>query len=282
MPRCKAPGLLIIYTILTLCSADQATITFRVGSNVKPSILSVPETLIRTSSQFVDAAMKGPWQESQERVISLPEFDHETFGIYFQRLVTGKLHTKQQPHASTSGPRLFGSDTPFGSEARLLGKLSSLGHYLLDVGFQDAVSDGIIQCSIEYQHRVYYGPSVFITHVYNTIPPKSPTKQLVVDICAWTTGDSALQCFGMYRFGPPYDADFLLELIRAMASRFLSEPPAKSPLEGWETSCKYHCHGNEKPCYREKSKKYVAPSTVTEGSRTDFTQRAYEQAFSTR
>jgi hypothetical protein len=260
MPYCKAyrlPTVVIMYTMLTLRSAHQAMITFRVGNSAKPSIFSVPETPIRTSSQFVDAAMKGPWQESQERIISLPDFDHETFGIYFQWLVTGNLYTKQQPNTpNTSGGTFFGPSSPFVKEALLLGKLSSLGHYLLDVDFRDVVSDGIIQSTIEYHQ--HFGPMALITGVYNKIPPKSPTKQLVVDIFAWTARTFSLQTLGC-GLGISYDTDFLLDVIRAMASRFMSEPRAKSPLEEWETSCKYHCHSDEKPCYREKSKRYATP-----------------------
>lgn len=54
----------------------------------------VPKDRIRASSEFADAVMRGPWQESQERVITLPEFDRQTLSIYFQWLVTGVIHSK--------------------------------------------------------------------------------------------------------------------------------------------------------------------------------------------
>jgi hypothetical protein len=108
---------------------------------------------------------------------------------------------------------------------------------------------------IEYQQR--FGPMALVTGFYNKIPPKSSTKQLVVDILAWTVRTFTLQVLGC-GLGISYYTDFLLEVIRAMASKFMSEPQAKPPLEDWETSCKYHCHGDEKPCYRENSKRYIA------------------------
>jgi hypothetical protein len=227
-------------------SVDRAMITIRIGKGSQMSSFTVPEKVIRASSLFIDTAMKGPWLESQERVISLPDYNHETFGIYFQWLLTGKLHSKQHLDA---GDRVSESLVEF----RLLRKLSDMGHYLLDTDFRDIVNDGIVQCSMDYQ-----GISVsYSSDFYDTIPSESPTRRLVTDIVAWTASIYGFEYADVrYRF-ITFNPDFVWDMLQAMASRFMSHTPGKSPLEDWEMSCKYHCHGDEKPCYREKSKRYA-------------------------
>jgi hypothetical protein len=49
--------------------------------------------------------------------------------------------------------------------------------------------------------------------------------------------------------------DLALDVLEATLDRLTSTSPPLSPLEGRDTSCKYHSHGDEKPCYKTKHAK---------------------------
>lgn len=51
-----------------------------------PTIFSVHENLIRSSSAFFDAATRGVWKESAARQVLLPEDDPEIFELYLHWL----------------------------------------------------------------------------------------------------------------------------------------------------------------------------------------------------
>ncbi|KAI4688011.1 uncharacterized protein J4E84_004939 [Alternaria hordeiaustralica] len=220
-------------------------ITFKVGHGGK-AVFLVPEDRIRASSEFVDAAMRGPWQESQERVITLPDFDIHTFGIYFQWLVTGVVHSKSYL-ADGNDPAL-----PLFTEMLLLPKLSDLGHYLLDTDFRDTLNDVLIQCTVEI-HRSRGGrfPPNFGSDFYHKTPDQSPTRKLVTALAAWEIQEFHFPAMEKER--DTVNTDYMMDLLIAVTRRLVPSTRGKSPLDGWETSCKYHCHGDEKPCYRKKA-----------------------------
>jgi hypothetical protein len=232
-------------------------ITVRVGSGATAAVFVVPEKAIRASSDFVDTAMKG---SGHERIVLLPEFDHETFGVYLQWLLTGKLHSKQrlQDYGDELG-YVMEHVIARSIEFSMLVRLSSVGHYLLDTGFRDTINDAIVHWNIE--SRWCTTDDGF--EVYRKIPAGSPTRQLIVDLITRTADlDDYLS---MSKHNSMYHPDLALDLLHALASRLLSETPRKSPLWDWKKSCKYHCHGDEKPCYRKKLEMYVVtPASSSE------------------
>lgn len=90
---------------------------------------------------------------------------------------------------------------------------------------------------------------------YDKTPEGSPTRKLVADPVAWTIHEYELTGVGMAQ--DTMHPDYIMGLLLAVSRRLVSSTPGKSPLDGWETSCKYHCHGDEKPCYRKKIDTYV-------------------------
>ena len=222
-------------------------ITFKVGHEGK-AVFLVPEDRIRASSEFVDAAMRGPWQESQERVITLPDFDRHTFGIYFQWLVTGVVHSRSGP--TDGNDRFIVLDNVYGEILRLP-QLCDLGHFLIDTDFRDTLNDIVTQCTSEMQKMLIMFPPDYGSRFYNKTPEGSPTRNLVTDLIAWFIEKNQHTVLNMDQ--NTMHPDFTMDLLLAVSRRLALKTPGKSPLDGWETSCKYHCHGDEKPCYRRKS-----------------------------
>ncbi|KAG9194281.1 hypothetical protein G6011_04316 [Alternaria panax] len=225
------------------------TITFKIGCNGNDVFL-VPEDRIRTSSEFVEAAMKGPWKESQDRSISLPGIGKQAFSMYFHWLLTGVVHSKGRP----SDYPEFHHIMPLLQEILLLPRLFELGHYLLDTDFRDALSDALMQCTSDLQRDLCSFPLDYGSFFYERIPDGSPTRNLVADLVVWTMNEHFLLYTGAKR--DAIHPDYTMDLVMAMAARHISKTPGKSPLDGWETNCKYHCHGSEKPCYRSKAEMF--------------------------
>ena len=242
-------------------------ITIRVGAGDEQQDFVIHEKVIRKASEFVDTTMKGPWLESQERVISLPEVTPGTFNVYMRWLMTSKLHSKVEsaeaakyyPHEDHYTEQTY-KFWALWKELVYLRHLSHLGHYLLDTDFTDTVSDAVLQCTAELQSHRSRFPLSYGSNFYKEIPDGSPTRKLVAELIAWTA--KAKKFNARLTESSKIHPDLMMDLLRAMASRYLSSEPSTSPLEGWETSCKYHCHGENKPCYREKASRCVSCSSL--------------------
>ncbi|KAI4608094.1 hypothetical protein J4E83_009277 [Alternaria metachromatica] len=238
-------------------------ITFKVGHGGK-AVFLVPEDRIRASSEFVDAAMRGPWQESQERVITLPEFDRDTFGIYFEWLVTGVVHSKFGP--ADGNDRSIELKNLY-LEMLHLPRLCDLGHFLIDTDFRDTLNDILLQCASEAKGTSITLPPSFGSRFYEKTPEGSPTRKLVADLVAGGIEQYHLKKLGMNPDN--MHSDYIMDLLLAMSVR-LDTWSSVSPLRGWQTSCKYHCHGDEKPCYRKKAG--TSRTTTTKRPAPDDTQ----------
>ncbi|KAF2126887.1 hypothetical protein P153DRAFT_388207 [Dothidotthia symphoricarpi CBS 119687] len=225
-------------------------VTVRVGTVPHTVDFPVYERPIRKSSQFVDNALKEPWQESTDRVISLPKVRRNTFQIYHEWLLTGKLHTVPQP---PNGSGMSTENYILYVELIYLSNALHLGYYLLDTDFTDTVCDGILQCTSSASNISFF--TVWGSDCYKGIPYGEPARKLIVDLIAWTSKASGIRRLSNRHHVE--DPDFVMDVLQAVAARFMSAKPSTSPLQGWETSCKYHCHGKDKPCFREKAKKSV-------------------------
>ncbi|KAH7068226.1 hypothetical protein BKA63DRAFT_556737 [Paraphoma chrysanthemicola] len=241
-------------------------VTIRVGKGGQIQDFMVYEKVIRASSAFVDNALKGPWLETTTRLISLPDFASDTFDRYHRWLLTGNLHSKlelkgilelykKQEPAIVSSPQL---QNTYGRHVELwqLCQLSELGHYLLDTTFMDTINDAILSCMVETRKVPSQFPIRAASEIYKALPVTSLSRSLLSDIAAWTVTGDRLAFYRKCMEKPDIDLcpDFCLDVLVAMAQRFTSTPTSKSPFEDWDTSCKYHSHGDEKPCYREEIK----------------------------
>ena len=224
-------------------------ITVKVGE-ADQDVFMLPEDRLRASSEFIDAAMRGPWKESQERMVSLPNFDRKLFAVYLQWLLTGVVHSRQR------------GDDPLSAllqELVKLPELFNLGHYLLDTDFRDALNDSLMQCVIELQGRsAVFSPS-YGSKFYQNVPDGSPTRKLITDIIVWGNRGAALRALPAKI--DTMEPDLIMDLLLAVTGRYVSLKPDKYPFDKWQTSCKYHCHGDEKVCYRQKASTYVTSFT---------------------
>jgi hypothetical protein len=201
----------------------------------------------------------------------LPNFAGETFGIYLQWLLTGKLHSKAKPVETVPGSwgNTDGMLVPIDSlhsalfeEIPVLQELHRLASYLVDVDFTDTLVDALIQCCAELEAMRVAFPMSHMVSFYTAVTEDldededtahSPTRRLIVDLTAWLVDD-----IEQLRKLSPHP-EFVMELMLAFGSRFVYPSREKLPIDGWETSCKYHCHGDMKPCYRSKVKTYATP-----------------------
>ncbi|KAH7092175.1 hypothetical protein FB567DRAFT_625230 [Paraphoma chrysanthemicola] len=242
------------------------TVTIRVGTGDKAKDFTVYEKFIRASSAFVDNALKGPWLESTSRTISLPEFAPNPFDRYHRWLLTGRLYSKtslsktiedckEHCHIVEASMQTQHTHRLF-HEFYRLSKLAELGHYLLDETFTDTINDAILSCMDEYRKSSTQFPVREASDRYKALPVTSLTRSLISDIAAWTVTGNKLAAYRktMEESNIKLCPDFSMDVLVAMAQRLTSRPTPKSPFDDWETSCKYHSHGEEKPCYREKLK----------------------------
>lgn len=124
-----------------------------------------------------------------------------------------------------------------------LAQAYALGSYLQAGDFNDAVTDAVVQlmrsCRVKQQctHTIH-------TIIYPNSKPGSGVRRLLVDIASYDWLTSHLQSL---KTAPEW-SDFFLELSVALhikQSEGLTRPPY---VEG--TTCIYHDHGSERPCYR--------------------------------
>jgi hypothetical protein len=246
----------LIYPPLTQYSYGTQMITIRAGHGGQQRDFVIYENLARASSEFIGNALKGSWRESTDRTISLTQFQSTEVGIYHHWLLTGQVCTKMVPSAdSTPRPRSIVISGCLIDEIGTLTRLSHLSHYLLDTCFTDAISDAIVQCSKEMQSVKLGYPLLYGTRLYDIVPEGSPTRSLVADIVAWTTDTRSVRAMRKtLEAGPLREihSDFALDVLEATIERFNPTSPATSPLKGSDTGCKYHSHGDEKPCYKTK------------------------------
>jgi hypothetical protein len=239
--------------ILTDSRFGTKTVIIRVGAKDHSHDFAVYEKLVRHASAFINNALKEPWQESIDRVVGLPDFTKKTFGIYHLWLLTGKLHRKHKPDVIQS------PETPSLSlwlELLTLRDLSKLGHYLLDTAFTDTECDAILQCCEALQSLGTEFPITYISYFYKAIPEGLSTRSLIANVIAWTTTSKQVDSVKRHHANKVHP-DFLVDMLHAMAKRFLSPGKSISPLKEPNMSCEYHSHGDEKPCYRKKKTGYV-------------------------
>jgi hypothetical protein len=213
-------------SILIGCRFGTKTIIVRAGQPGITQDFAVYEKLVRQSSIFMNNALKEPWKESTDRVVCLPDFRGEAFDVYHLWLLTGNLHNKVK--------RSHGVDFADGSrmlyyELLDLATLSHLGHYLLDTAFTDTVCDVILQCCQDLQSIGIAYPMEYGSRIYKLLPERSPTRSLIANVVAWTTTYRGIESFNNEHSDTTH-ADYPLDVLQAMAKRFLSPGTSTSPL----------------------------------------------------
>ena len=144
----------------------------------------------------------------------------------------------------------------------------SLGHLLVDTDFLDTVHDVIIQYSTENHPGMLEGFIMAGTALYDCIPGFASTTNPFIDVVVgliWkeNLGASGIrrvikQSFEGYEVGLVQRGDgFIREVFRVLGEECLHGGEVGERVSGWEGSCRYHLHGQERECYRVKAKRFV-------------------------
>ncbi|CAE7032858.1 hypothetical protein P3342_006943 [Pyrenophora teres f. teres] len=142
-------------------------ITIRLGKAPHQTDIHVSESTLRKSSLYLNRALNKLATQSTHRTITLSEIHATEFSIYYQWLLTGKLHTRK-PSA--------------GCEIRTLVMVCSLGHLLVDTDFLDTVHDAIIQFSTEGHPGTLEGFILAGTALYDCIPGFASKANPFIDV----------------------------------------------------------------------------------------------------
>lgn len=234
---------------LTLPRFGDQTIIVRVGTLFTHNFV-VYEELIRNASPFIENALKRVEEEQieefelAERIVRLPGIRTDTFDVYHVWLLTGILHSKEEPDVGDDSTSLLRD------ELLRLSRLTQLAHHLRDVTFTDTVCDAILHCLQDLAPRkdtnlLFYG-AVF----YSIIPNDLPARALIVDTVAWTAQCGELASL-KHEQPSRSNQEYISDVLHAVVKRFMTPDPTTSPLAESRTSCKYHNHGAGKSCHRK-------------------------------
>ncbi|KAL3487612.1 hypothetical protein BJX62DRAFT_240880 [Aspergillus germanicus] len=132
---------------------------------------NVHERLLRDASRFSDRALAGPWTEAQTRTVRLPDDDSETVGIYVYWLYYDTLPAGYRDSKA---------------EYLDLARAYVFGDKVLDVRFQDKVSDAIVNKSrfaTSGGARTLPTATV-VAYIYEYSVKNAPIRRAFVDM--WT------------------------------------------------------------------------------------------------
>lgn len=209
-------------------------IVVQVGSENKKDF-AVHKGLLIRHSDFFQAALTGDWKEKKDGAVPLPEQDPEIFKTFQHFLYSGQVCTSRDGdyHLNDDG-------SSRDKEWVRLAEAWVLGDAILSTSFKDAVVDAIIAKVI----NISYSPTNLHTLVYPKSTVGAKIRTLLVDLAVWRwnrtfvpsppPGDSALFF---------YDAFLAINKIKD------NEREGKPPFKG-ESTCNYHEHGDDEPCYK--------------------------------
>ncbi|KAL3468862.1 hypothetical protein BJX99DRAFT_268968 [Aspergillus californicus] len=140
-------------------------------------VFSVHEALVRSSSVFFDKAMAGSWKESTQRLVHLPKHDPKIFALYIHWLYCDTMPV----FCDEPGP-------PANLEYLQLVMAYVLGDKLLDIAFQNAAIDAIIEKSLSKASdgARWFPVGEVVEYAYDNTTDSAPIREL--RICTLRTG----------------------------------------------------------------------------------------------
>lgn len=217
-------------------SIKSAPITVRVGS--ESETFFVHEHLLCTNSMFFARALKKEWAEGEARQVDLPDVDPDTFEIWAKWLYTGRLC-----YAATNRDEDFSIWLP--KEWVRWAKIYALGDFLQDTDLKDAAIDAHVENMLELDG---YCP-ILAKWVYPYSSARSAHRKLAVDlfVATWVQEDLVLR-----KASCP--TDFSYDVLNSLGPRLSNRVGTMKVSEFFRGAdrCKYHDHGEEKPCYRTR------------------------------
>ncbi|KAL8995561.1 MAG: hypothetical protein Q9169_004734 [Polycauliona sp. 2 TL-2023] len=197
-------------------------VTIFVGPGETP--FYIHSQLLTPKSAFFKAALAGPWRESAERVIYLPEDDPKLFGNYV-------LWVYDYPNP------LYPNNVSFSNDE--LCQLYVLGDKLGSEAWQNMIIDKICKrATRRSDQHVFAIPDSTFEYVYDNTPPGSRLRKVLADFLAWN------------RFPPSMAlVDVAPEcLFDAVGRRSVACIPGPAPYCGSGACKEYHVHRNGVAC----------------------------------
>jgi hypothetical protein len=198
-----------------------------------PEIYAVHEDLLCEHSPFFQAAVKEEWREPHDR-IPLPHDDPDVVCLYLHWTYAGRILSRKSDSTNEE------SD----NEINFLVDAFIFGEKVQDSRFKDAVIDAAIKSTLSSDmDGVPCFPGVMaVNRAYKGTPPGSPLRRLMIDLWARHGRDTWER--------EDLNGEFLTELVgELLASR--DTPLDSHPTDGKTSTCSYHHHGGDHPCYNE-------------------------------
>lgn len=195
--------------------------------------------MIRTASDFFDKALSRDWKESEERSVSLPDVEADTFRLYLHWLYFKKLPVRREEGWEAAS-----------AEYLELAKAYVLGDVLQDFVFNDAVIDAMIDKSrtAEEDGARWVPADSTIVYIYNNTMKSSKVRELLLDFYVYSGHEKWIH-HGATPEHLPWEflRDLAIELLkrRTRPSDNTTDNPTKMI-----TTCKYHHHGSKDQCYK--------------------------------
>ncbi|KAI9691330.1 MAG: hypothetical protein M1820_009751 [Bogoriella megaspora] len=195
----------------------------------------IHESYLTKSSEYFRAALRGPWQEQQSRVINFADEDAAVVKLYVQWAYTCKIYIRDECFEQ-------GDPCTYRGDYERLVKAYAFGDKIQDVAFRDTLIDAIIALSKTPDAKDFCWLPIkdVVTTVYESTLPGSQLRQLMVDFHAWMGAEDWVN--------EDIYGEFSADLIRALWGRLKvkSTNPLVTP------ACKYHDHAQlGEPCYKD-------------------------------
>jgi hypothetical protein len=198
------------------------------------------EKLAYRESGLFATALRGEWQEGQDQVISIEDWEPMHFDVFFQWTYERSIFTSDET-IFTSGELGFSVQS---AEWDLLAKAWTLGNYLQAMDFKDAIVDALVD---KVAGTVVRGANQTMhSIIYPNSTPDDGIRELVVDIAASRWTEPYMKTLVADAASTEFFRDLSIAAVKRRGIRTAGEP--------WERgTCKYHEHvGVNKPCYRTR------------------------------
>lgn len=213
--------------------------TVTVGKESEAREYTVHTSWITLSSGFFQKAMSKNWKEAQEKSLTLPEHEPDTFErylhwVYSKNVVLDKAPCPCSPKCAIS----FKADYPGCSKRHslTLAKMYLLGDYLDDRRFCNTVIDLMKHV---WDESADFLPSGTTQYIWQTAPSDSPLRHLALEI--WKTD---LKCLSTGSELEKVPTSFLVELLVSIGNRFAEDFDSDGNEEEslLEQACSFHKH----------------------------------------
>ena len=223
-----------------LCRLGGDIITVLVGSGGTATKYYIHADVATQHSDFFNAALKRGWKEAQERIVRLPDLPEDAAGMFedfYSFLYMGKIYSGDDDEVNKPGRD---------KEWTRLSDSWILGEVLLSTTFKDAVVDAVV-------HKIVVTgdvPTSLHARIYSYGSHASSIRRLLVNIAIheWEEEDiSAVEADANSAVNATFLQDVAIALFKM--KKFSKTEQAKSRIT-LESSCLYHEHGADKPCYK--------------------------------